>query len=88
MSAPELPGRPYVTHPGTATGVGRAYSTDTPLGRLMALRGKVSYQFAAEIGMSSRRLSEVLSGRVRLHPKYVPTVCAALDCSPADLRSD
>lgn len=82
-----LPGRPYVRHPGTATGVGRAYPTDTPLGYLMALRGKTCYKFAAEIGMSPRRLTEVLAGRAPLQTKYVPKVCAALSCSPADLRS-
>lgn len=81
-----LPGRPYVTHPGTDDGRGRAYPTHTPLGRLMALRGKVVYKFAAEVGISPRRLTELLAGRAKIHPKHIPRICAALECTPTDLR--
>lgn len=77
--------RLYYPHPGTVTGVGRAYSTSTPLGQLMADNGKIKQEFAEEIGMSSRRLTEILSGRVTIQAKYVPKICVALGCLPEDL---
>lgn len=82
MSGP----RAYAPHPGTATGVGRAYSTKTRLGALMALRGKTCYKFGAEVNISPRRLTEILAGRVPIETRHVPMICAVLDCDPEDLH--
>ena len=65
--------------------IGRPYSTRTKLGRVMADQGVRKYTVCSHTSIPDRTLTEILAGRLRIQPRYIPVLCDLLDCDPDDI---
>lgn len=64
---------------------GQRTKGDTPLARVIELRGFLATEVSRITGISQRQLTELTSGRQQPHVKQVIALCKCLDVEPGDI---